>query len=957
MMARATVPPLSSWINLQQIRQNGWIKWIIPDRQTLLQEQNQGEGESGETDLTVTRADLPLPASAYKVFKDIDFFKFSIADRYDNKKNINYIWLNVKFKDINLDAYTDFSFPKDGDPGTNGTDYVAKVVTNPTTDRLYISSKNLVQLFNDQGVNVDKLEFQVYNNSVKTNLTAGYWSAPPKTVNGSAQDKAKGQKTYLTVDSPTGASTNVRFASGDSIKTKAAVKSDKPVNIVRGQYGSGDIKYFAEMPICTNYIKNGTYRIKIKPKTGYKYVVYSENGTSPDYDNTLPFEVIVEKLVDTYWQTGLETYTYTWDYVGNFNSGSADGNKYTISPKPTFDGSDLSSAIFCQVFLNGTEIGFIHVPVYMIINRYNNRALNSWDGNSIEIDKEGNGAILAPQMGAGKKQSDNSFTGVLMGQIDVNTADSKIGSDGDTGIMGYHQGERSIFLDAKTGNATFGKQGAGQIKITATSGQGTIQSGDYNTTDKKGMKIKFSSTGTGTEAGPYIKFGSGNFSVDKDGNIVAKGGGTIANWKIGNDALTSQDNRVYLRSSNYTTAYPYAIYSSGTFTVTPAGYLTSTSGKIAKWSIDANALTDGNVGLGEGKTIPAKTFNNQPSAITEARIWANNVFAVDKDGKVWANTGQIGPWAMTKDRLENGNVGLGNRVFDNSNPFTTGSITARFWGASGATADTLNFAVDNSGKLYSKAGKIGGWTINNTTLTGGNTVINSNGSLSNSGGGNGTWAINNDGSSTFTNINASGGKIGGCTITPNGIQNAGTDPTWSINNGGKATFGNVDITGGSITLGGTVITPASFNSGAYHTSGGSGGSGGTSYIDNNCGVMNGPVGNYNTLEKWGEAIVTKYIHAEIAKIDLVHALGISVDTSINVDPTTGKPTGVGARIGLTYGGLTLYDNTNLTVATSSGGVATGRTGTLTFSDGSYIQINKGIITFVGSGSSGSWSGD
>jgi len=47
---------------------------------------------------------------------------------------------------------------------------------------------------------------------------------------------------------------------------------------------------------------------------------------------------------------------------------------------------------------------------------------------------------------------------------DVKTANST-----DTGIMGYDHGARSIFLDAKTGNATFGKSGAAQIKITASS--------------------------------------------------------------------------------------------------------------------------------------------------------------------------------------------------------------------------------------------------------------------------------------------------------------------------------------------------------------------------------------------------------------------------------------------------------------------------------------------------------
>ena len=48
------------------------------------------------------------------------------------------------------------------------------------------------------------------------------------------------------------------------------------IDIVRAQYGQNqDLKYFAELPIC--FVKTGgsdQYRIKVKPKTGYSYVIY-----------------------------------------------------------------------------------------------------------------------------------------------------------------------------------------------------------------------------------------------------------------------------------------------------------------------------------------------------------------------------------------------------------------------------------------------------------------------------------------------------------------------------------------------------------------------------------------------------------------------------------------------------------------------------------------------------------
>jgi hypothetical protein len=77
----------------------------------------------------------------------------------------------------------------------------------------------------------------------------------------------------------------------------------------------------------------------------------------------------------------------------------------------------LTCALIADVRVNNNSIGFIHIPIYRLINRYGNNAINGWDGNSIELGAD-TGTILAPQVGAGKKNNtsnDNTFTGVLMG--------------------------------------------------------------------------------------------------------------------------------------------------------------------------------------------------------------------------------------------------------------------------------------------------------------------------------------------------------------------------------------------------------------------------------------------------------------------------------------------------------------------------------------------------------------
>lgn len=951
-------------ISYDQIINNGEVKWIIPNTQTLLSSVNNGTGINGNLDLTVTRADLPLAADHYTVYSNLKSFSYAIANQYDVKKDINYIWLHIKYKDLEFDAYTNFTFPKDGDPGTNGTDYVAKIVPSTNTDRIYISDKASTTIFDDNGATVANLKFQLYNNSIKVSESANYWACPPITQSTVGSDNKRNNTTYLAGNSAwTKPKLNV------SGKTLAQIREDKPVNIIRGQYGTGSdqnaLKYFAEYPVCTEFVNTG-YRLKIKPKTGFQYAVYLEDGTRPDYDNTMPFEVIVQKANGSYWEVDNTSRTYTWYAIGNIEPNTLSGKQASFKPKNTFTGDDLTSAVVCEV----SGVGRIHVPIYMILNRYGHNALNGWDGNSIQLNANGD-TILAPQIGAGKKQSDNTYTGVLMGDIKTN-------SSNDTGIFGYQHGQRSIFLDAKTGNASFGKPGAAQIKITASSGEGTIQSGDYsyNTTnhDGKGLKIKFSSTGSGAEQGPYIRYGSNKFSVSADGSIHAAGSGDIANWQINDDALYKHDgtNKTGMRSNGDPAFYAgtntqSSISPSSTaaynFFVNHNGYLYSKSGQIAKWSIDSNALTDGNVGMGQGKTIAANTFNNQSSAITP-RIWSNNSFAVTGDGKIWSNSGQIGPWAITKNELTDGNTGLGTKTISAANMNSAFGVNtakaARIWSlGTNGNDSTANFVVTNTGQMFSKSGKIGGWNIQQNRLysSSGNNGINiySNGNISSK-----NWSstnktgysINWDGSASFYNINANRGTIGGCNIADNGIYSS----NWHIYSNGLATFSNVQVTGGTIKLGGTTISASSFNggktfqSGGISSYGGSGGSGGTSSLSNGLtGVLGGAVGDTSTLDSYaGQTTADTYtkwknVGAETITVGTFTRSGSDITTPSRNTYITGS------GFWLRGGSFNLLDGAGITV---DGGF--GQTGTMTFSDGSKIKVKEGVIIGVYPGSEAGW---
>ena len=86
-------------------------------------------------------------------------------------------------------------------------------------------------------------------------------------------------------------------------------------------------------------------------------------------------------------------------------------------------------------------------PLVIMQNRYPSPMLNAWDGE-FEINEDA-GTILSTMVGAGKKEDDNSFSGVLMGEVSI--AQAEVGKndvfstnhDG-LGLYGFHHGAQSF---------------------------------------------------------------------------------------------------------------------------------------------------------------------------------------------------------------------------------------------------------------------------------------------------------------------------------------------------------------------------------------------------------------------------------------------------------------------------------------------------------------------------------
>ena len=103
---------------------------------------------------------------------------------------------------------------------------------------------------------------------------------------------------------------------------------------------------------------------------------------------------------------------------------------------------------------------------------WGNQALNRWDGK-LQINEEGN-YILSAMMGAGKKDSNNTFSGVLMGEIQGLNSENE--NTFETGLFGYKTGTQ-VYGFTDDGKAFIGPSGAGRILFDGTTSE--IQGGYY----------------------------------------------------------------------------------------------------------------------------------------------------------------------------------------------------------------------------------------------------------------------------------------------------------------------------------------------------------------------------------------------------------------------------------------------------------------------------------------------
>lgn len=477
---------------------------------------------------------------------------------------------------------------------------------------------------------------------------------------------------------------------------------------------------------------------------------------------------------------------------------------------------------------------YVHVkPIICIMNRYGLSYLNDWDGSKIEINENGD-RILTPLIGAGRKEKDNSYTGLLMGV-------ANLGGEDKVGLIGLSRGRQSIFMDAYTGKTELGISGGGQIILDPNQGQdgkakAILKSSDYSTSAGTGMMIDLST--------PEIRFGSGNFVVNKDGHAIVKGGGDIAGWKINSTTLESANGTIILDSvvpkiysnKHKTLNSDKEGFYLGQDGVSIGRYFSYTNDNKKlmlgygdkKWEIAVTLDNETNSYFAYGGTTALDDYKRDSVYIGTDGIRLGEKFMVNAEGEL-----ELGELDRTKgDKWKIGTRKVGNKTYsyfwfgDVEPDFNTPTGTI-YIGTDGISL-SKDFSVTANGSLTAKEGKIASFTLKKTSLyTGekksldeekegvylgeqgialglaGKFKVTKTGELTATKGKIGGWTI------TDSTLSASSSTSGSITLSAEGEINGGsTLYSWHLGQDGTISANKLMASGGEIggfTLGGGAL--------------------------------------------------------------------------------------------------------------------------------------------------------
>lgn len=388
------------------------------------------------------------------------FIRYTIASNYSPAKANNFIECSVEKDGITYHSIKELTF---GQSGTAGTDWTFVIDFDKNINAIIPNSENL---------NTADITARLYNNSGQEEDITN------KTIEWAFLDPLNTSKDRV--------NTNISILDGNMVNKKTlSWNSNLSINdlyILRATIKDWeDYELTAYLPIPLRSSREYSYL------TGATQVIYLTDGTPQYYTKYYEMHTMNEDISDQvsftpiYGNPNIEDAEkrYMPDVAIQKNSiGTILG--YKLKPVSVYTEGLPIFGVQCQI--NGSVVWT--QPVLIIQNRYPSAMINKWNGKDLVLDEE-NSVILSNMIGAGSKNDQNQFSGVLMGDWNgQSSANSSLNTY--TGLFGFNNGELSYSL-TDDGKATFGKSTAGQIIIDGNNS--TIKSAGFNLPVSSGMEI------------------------------------------------------------------------------------------------------------------------------------------------------------------------------------------------------------------------------------------------------------------------------------------------------------------------------------------------------------------------------------------------------------------------------------------------------------------------------------
>ena len=389
------------------------------------------------------------------------FLSYYIKNYYSSAYDNNIVTCIVIKDGFSYSTSKDLTF---GVQGTSGTHYTLVLDFDENKTAFALHDKDgkqqsevlgiTARLYNSKNIEQDLSGFQIN------------WSWYKKS--------AKKDDSIMIVQSSTlGGHNEIKTTENTDINDLYILQATIPANAENNSWGDYPLIAYLSIPLCYNsdymYITGAT---TIKYLSNAEPLYYHDKYMMHKRVNTAVEEYVWQrypsaKMTDEIYQPTIEKLK--------------EEQGYRIYPVSMYIDGLNPIGVQCLV---GENVVWTN-PILIYQSHYPSSVVNEWDGKKLTLDED-KSVILSSMIGAGKKDSSNKFTGVLLGDWSQNSD----GSMSKVGLYGFQNGAQS-FSFTEDGKATIGKAGAGQIIIDSSStnnnSKAVIQSAGY--LNGSGMKI------------------------------------------------------------------------------------------------------------------------------------------------------------------------------------------------------------------------------------------------------------------------------------------------------------------------------------------------------------------------------------------------------------------------------------------------------------------------------------